>query len=269
MRDYSLMLEPFITVNVLSCVVKEALNDHAYLHFSGHIRSEDEPQYMKLGLSDTQVTLRMKGEDGDEYIRFCGFATDVQIQREGDLCVLQIDAVSGSYMLDMVRHTRIFQNTSSTYDDLLKHNERSYQNAGHLMSVGNGTQIQELIVQYHETDWAFARRLASHFHSCVVPAYRKSGIHVCFGLPKEVLFTPDSLIFTNNNGMSVEILDEEGIRIISDKTVLIQSGHAIQIASTEQFVHVIAPTAITLTQGQTKMTIQDEIHLEGAQIHME
>ena len=75
---------------------------------------------MKLGLSDTQVTLRMKGEDGDEYIRFCGFATDVQIQREGDLCVLQVDAVSGSYMLDMVRHTRIFQNTSSTYDDLLK-----------------------------------------------------------------------------------------------------------------------------------------------------
>ena len=86
---------------------------------------------------------------------------------------------------------------------------------------------------------------------------------------KEVLFTPDSLIFTNNNGMSVEILDEEGIRIISDKTVLIQSEHAIQIASTEQSVHVIAPTAITWTQGQTKTTSQDEIHLKGTQIYME
>lgn len=86
---------------------------------------------------------------------------------------------------------------------------------------------------------------------------------------KEVLFTPTSLVFTNNNGMSIEILDEEGIRITSDKSVFIKSDQAIQIASLEQSVSVIAPESIVLEQGQTKMTIQDEIHLDGAQVYIE
>lgn len=86
---------------------------------------------------------------------------------------------------------------------------------------------------------------------------------------KEVLFTPTSLVFTNNKGMSIEILDEEGIRITSDKSVFIKSDEAIQIASLEQSVSVIAPESIVLEQGQTKMTIQDEIHLDGAQVHIE
>ncbi len=85
---------------------------------------------------------------------------------------------------------------------------------------------------------------------------------------KEVLFTPNSLVFTNNKGMSIEILDEEGIRITSDKSIFIKSDEAIQIASLEQSVSVIAPESIVLEQGQTKMTIQDEIHLDGAQVHI-
>ena len=83
------------------------------------------------------------------------------------------------------------------------------------------------------------------------------------------MFTPTSLVFTNNKGMSIEILDEEGIRITSDKSVFIKSDEAIQIASLEQSVSVIAPESIVLEQGQTKMTIQDEIHLDGAQVHIE
>ena len=34
---------------------------------------------------------------------------------------------------------------------------------------------------------------------------------------KEILLKPDSILITNNDGMSVELSDEEGISIISDK----------------------------------------------------
>lgn len=86
---------------------------------------------------------------------------------------------------------------------------------------------------------------------------------------KEVLFTPGTLIMTNNKGMSVEILDDEGVKIISDKAVVIESKASVQIASTEQSVSVVAPQAITLMQGETSLTIQDQIHLDGAQVHLE
>ena len=86
---------------------------------------------------------------------------------------------------------------------------------------------------------------------------------------KEVLFTPSLVRLTNNKGMTVEILDDEGIIISSDKDVKIEAKEGIQIASLEQSVEVVAPESITLTQGETSLTLENEIHLNGAQVHME
>ena len=86
---------------------------------------------------------------------------------------------------------------------------------------------------------------------------------------KEVLFTPDSLIFTNNNGMSVEILDEEGIKIISDKIIKIESDEAIHIASTESSITVTSPKSITFKQGDTVTHLEKNISFDGSKIHMD
>lgn len=86
---------------------------------------------------------------------------------------------------------------------------------------------------------------------------------------KEVLFTPSLLRLTNNNGMSVEISDEDGITISSDKAVTIEAKEGVQIASMEQSIEVVAPESIVLKQGDTTLTMEDDIHLDGAQVHME
>ena len=86
---------------------------------------------------------------------------------------------------------------------------------------------------------------------------------------KEVLFTPSLLRLTNNNGMSVEISDEDGITISSDKAVTIEAKEGVQIASLEQSIEVVAPESIVLKQGDTTLTMEDDIHLDGAQVHME
>ena len=77
------------------------------------------------------------------------------------------------------------------------------------------------------------------------------------------------LRLTNNNGMSVEISDEDGITISSDKAVTIEAKEGVQIASLEQSVEVVAPESIALKQGDTTLTMKDDIHLDGAQVHME
>ena len=86
---------------------------------------------------------------------------------------------------------------------------------------------------------------------------------------KEVLFTPSLLRLTNNNGMTVEILDDEGIVISSDKAVKIEATEGVQITSLEQSVEITAPESIELMQGETTLTMKDDIHLNGAQVHME
>ena len=464
MRDYSLRLSPFHTLDTLSCHIKKCVNDHMRFEFCGLIQPEDEENFLNTGMEDIAVELSMVGEDGSEYLLCCGVARDIQIQREGDLRRLSVEAVSGTYYEDLVKYVRVFQDSSSTYDAVLKHNEKNYQDAGHSMMIGNGSTIGDLVVQYRETDWEFARRMASHFNSVVVPVYRTKGIHYYFGFPdgkqnielskctytirkdagdyltktknqvlslieadalclevesrdvyeigdsfpfqgqtyyiyaiesvldgrelvhhyklrskaalqtikqfnermigasleanisgvskdtvqvniaadgiqsnrkwflystvysspdgtgwycmpeegdsvrlylpnekekdgyiisavhvpvdgearstpdnkslkskhkKEVLFTPSLLRLTNNNGMTVEILDEEGIVISSNKAVKIEATEGVQITSLEQSVEIAAPESIELMQGKTTLTMKDDIHLNGAQVHME
>ena len=183
MRDYNLRLSPFHTLDTLSCHIKKCVNDHMRFEFCGLIQPEDEENFLNTGMEDIAVELSMVGEDGSEYLLCCGVARDIQIQREGDLRRLSVEAVSGTFYEDLVKHVRVFQDSSSTYDAVLKHNEKNYQDAGHSMMIGNGSTIGDLVVQYRETDWEFARRMASHFNSVVVPAYRTKGIHYYFGFP--------------------------------------------------------------------------------------
>lgn len=86
---------------------------------------------------------------------------------------------------------------------------------------------------------------------------------------KEILFKPDSLTVTNNAGMSIEILDKEGIRILSNKAIIIKSDEAIDISSATAKLKVIAPQSVHLLQGETQTHLEDNIVFKGAQIHMD
>lgn len=86
---------------------------------------------------------------------------------------------------------------------------------------------------------------------------------------KEILFKPDSLTLTNNAGMSIEILDKEGIRITSNKSIIIKAKKSVQISSASSTLKVVAPKSILLNQGGTRMQLSDDIVFKGAQIHMD
>lgn len=86
---------------------------------------------------------------------------------------------------------------------------------------------------------------------------------------KEILLTPNALILSNNNKMSVEIWDEEGIRIISDKEILIDATDGITIASAKGSLNLIADEEILLTQQSTNVTLNQNVTLGGSQVRIE
>lgn len=85
---------------------------------------------------------------------------------------------------------------------------------------------------------------------------------------KEVLITPDSIILRNNNGMSMELSDQEGIKLISNKDILVQSDGDIQIKSQSARVNISAGGDILMQQGTAKIQINDEINISGGKIYM-
>lgn len=86
---------------------------------------------------------------------------------------------------------------------------------------------------------------------------------------KEVLLKPDSILITNNSGMSIEISDEEGIFIISDKKVVLQSEEAIEITSVTDKIDIVAPQQISLVQGNTQMVLSDKLTMRGGKIRLD
>ena len=86
---------------------------------------------------------------------------------------------------------------------------------------------------------------------------------------KEVLFTPGSLIITNNAGMSVEIIDDLGIKIISDKDISMISEEEITIASGSANMQFVADKSIVMKQGETTITLSDLAKVAGTKILIE
>lgn len=85
---------------------------------------------------------------------------------------------------------------------------------------------------------------------------------------KEILFTPDAIILRNNNGISLELSDKEGVKIISDKDIIVQADQDIQMKSRNAGVNMAAETAIMLQQGAAKVEIKDDINISGGKIYM-
>lgn len=86
---------------------------------------------------------------------------------------------------------------------------------------------------------------------------------------KEILFTPDSILMTNNNGMMVELNDREGITITSDKDIVIQADQNLTVSSASASLLIAADDKVQVKQGGTTMTLSDDIYFTGGEFRIQ
>lgn len=184
MRDVKIILQPFDFISILVCKIHKTLNDHTLLSFEGRISIETEKKIMMANIKNTSVTLKVYDENNKAIEIFVGIIKEFSIKIIGDTRNLNLDCISATHLMDIKKQTRVFQNKSSTYEDVIMKLGSSYENFGCIMSVGDGVEIKDLIVQYGETDFEFINRLASHFNCSICPAYLDKGAKFYFGMPK-------------------------------------------------------------------------------------
>ncbi|MCL1924632.1 MAG: hypothetical protein FWF50_03510 [Defluviitaleaceae bacterium] len=466
MRDDNLKIEPFEILKLHSVTAKQAESEHGVLKLVGTIPEHKESEYLAMGFSSASVKIYITQKDGSEQIWFDGVITELEIETDNEQKVLFVTAKTGTCLMDISLHTRTYQESSITYDEVLASYTNDYPSGSFIMKKGSGTPIKKLIMQYRETDWEYTKRLATHFNTPIIPDFKTGGTKYYFGITdsgsvktietrtykvrkdikefqykskrgmdisemdciyyllryrdvyclgdniilnkkplyvskidtkleghelyhtyhlktlsgfrvprecntgtigasfyskildvrkdevkisvnldenkascgtrwfpystpystpdgtgwyampeigddvrlyipdeeeggayvissthlessagdervnpdfksimnkygKEVLFTPNSLTFTNNKGMSIQLLDEEGIKIISDKTIQIQSEESINIVSTQDVVTVLSPEKILLQQDEVITELKENISFEAAQVHID
>lgn len=85
---------------------------------------------------------------------------------------------------------------------------------------------------------------------------------------KEILFTPDSIIMRNNNGLVLELSDHNGIKMSSNKNITVHADGNIQIKSRNAGIHMSAGSNILMQQGAAKIQMDEAIHINGGKIYM-
>ncbi len=86
---------------------------------------------------------------------------------------------------------------------------------------------------------------------------------------KKIELTPTSILLTNQDGMMIKLDDEEGISIISKKDIRIQSEENLEIVSMHESMTMEAAESLELIQGDTKITLKDDIVVEGAMLKVQ
>ncbi|WP_432775578.1 hypothetical protein AAFJ72_20870 [Brevibacillus gelatini] len=136
-------------------------NEHAQLYLRGIVDDSETVNAVLQAASDDEI--RLYDTDGEsETTIFKGVVTSVQIAHRQGVYAIELEGQSGSFQLDVTNKRRSFQQAGMTYPKLVQEIIKTYPGYNVNVSIGEGIQIGEPIIQYDETDWELLKRLASH-----------------------------------------------------------------------------------------------------------
>ena len=130
-----------------------------------------------------------------------------------------------------------------------------------------GDSVRLTIPQKEERD-AF---VTSSVHVETDSSDRKEPSHKVFKsrYQKEVRFTPDSIVITNNQGTEIALTDEEGIQIISAHSILLEAAQDLTIASDTGSLLIAGDSSVDLQQKGTGIQLKDTILFVGGDLKIQ
>lgn len=219
MREIGFKIAPYQFLDLMELTIHKKVNEHATVRLVGRIGEELEDQYVDDAAVNQEVGIKAFDECGREVVLFVGVVKTVSIPNQNQVRILEVEAISYSYLMDITPRTRSFQNEQQTYKSILDTLLKPYPQNGVMLSIGKEEKTNQLIMQYREADWSLARRLSSHFHSFVAPDYKARGVKFYFGipeLPEETLVHPAFYTLKKNVGVYLDKSENQVSGIAED-----------------------------------------------------
>ena len=184
MKAVRIETSPF---QVLALVEFESVlkkNQHGCAKVSGYISAEEKDQLMAMISEETWAHIWFYDETGEKNILFCGYIEDLRIHAEADTFLLTALLKTGTGKMDMGEHIGVYQNGTTSCQKILETIVQGYADGKLLMGTEAGN-IGKMVVQYKETDWEFAKRLAAQKNTVIMANEKSAGVKYTFGIPEE------------------------------------------------------------------------------------
>jgi len=178
-----LQIQPFeIRIHEVSLHAK--VHEHGRLAFTGVIPEEKEEQYVRMADESTPVELFYTDDQGQKQRLFHGIILKLRVRVENKVYWLEGEAVSHSHAMDLRRETRSFQNASLLIPRVMQKICGLYPDGQVFNTFTEKKKLGGYTLQYQETDWEFLKRLASHYHTVLIPVSTEERIRIYLGLPE-------------------------------------------------------------------------------------
>lgn len=86
---------------------------------------------------------------------------------------------------------------------------------------------------------------------------------------KEVRFTPNSIVITNNQGTKIELTDGEGIHMVSANSIMLEAAEDMTISSDKGSLIVAGTSSVLLKQKGTSITLDKGISFTGGELRVQ
>ena len=172
-----LTVAPFDFDSIIEVRMEKALNEHSTLYVHGIVKEEDNINPVLDMTEGTPIRF-----ENDGHVYFSGVLTSIEIKCEGSQYHLHAFASSNTILLDVVKHKRSFQDNKMTYKAIVEH---VIQEEGGVVEYhADEMKVENIILQYDETDWEFAKRLASHTQDVLIPIVSEDRPAFHFSVPE-------------------------------------------------------------------------------------
>ena len=163
--------------------LKKMAGQHTIAFFSG-ILDSGKPGQENCIVPEAEIVIF---DMGMEDFLFRGIIKTVEIGVEtadaDPLKRVELELVSGTYLLDRKKRDRAFQNISMNYQSAAELILKEYKSAALIMKQGMDLlPLERLIIQYQETDWIFLKRLMSRLNQPIIPDNTSSKPQIYVGI---------------------------------------------------------------------------------------
>ena len=135
-------------------------------HARGNFRlllSENE-----TGINSMNAPIQLLGQGNTAGALFSGYPEKVEIKEERGYRIADIQAVSGTILLDQKKSNRVFQKKVQTYMGIASAVTADTDHCACILP-GSDMRTGGTLIQYQETDWRFLKRMASQLGLSLVP----------------------------------------------------------------------------------------------------
>ena len=135
-------------------------------HARGNFRlllSENE-----TGINSMNAPIQLLGQGNTAGALFSGYPEKVEIKEERGYRIADIQAVSGTILLDQKKSNRVFQKKVQTHMGIASAVTADTDHSACILP-GSDMRTGGTLIQYQETDWRFLKRMASQLGLPLVP----------------------------------------------------------------------------------------------------